>query len=186
MKKDVFLRAVSAGMLSAVVYALVELVAIKTGLQHTSVWEAAAGMFLPASQVSTQLGTLIGLTGHFIIGGLWGISFYIFLLYAGVSRSILKGMLVGFYLWLLSTIMMRWGVTSYVYFDSNEQLGALIATLIFGLSLGFLVPRMAMQNISESNSIFRGILANILAQPAYKTKLTKSETEQDFKPPDQN
>lgn len=67
MKRDVFIRSVYAGMLSATVYALVELVAINLGLQHASVWQAAAGMFLPLDQVATPLGTLIGSIGHLMV-----------------------------------------------------------------------------------------------------------------------
>jgi hypothetical protein len=166
--KDVFFQSVYAGMVSSVVYALVEMSAIKMGLQHTAVWEAAAGMFLPIDQVGTQLGTIIGLIGHLAIGGFWGIIFYIALIYIGIDRSVLKGMLLGFYFWGFGTIMMRFGITSYVYFDSKEQLGALFGTVIFGIFLGLLVPRMAMKNVSESNSIFRGLLVNMVASPAYK------------------
>jgi hypothetical protein len=71
--------------------------------------------------------------------------------------------------------MMRLGVTSYVYFDSSEQLGALIGTLTFGLSLGFLVPRMAMQEVPESNPIHSGLLTSKIAQPAYKPTHDRDE-----------
>ncbi|MBP2643962.1 MAG: hypothetical protein H6Q67_1849 [Firmicutes bacterium] len=166
MRKDVFLQSVYAGMLSSIVYTLVELFLIRIGFLHTSVWNAAAGMFLPINQVTTQLGTLIGLITHIGIGGLWGIGFYILLLFFGVNKSALKGVLFGLYLWIFGAIMMHWGVTSYVYFDLNEQVGAFLGTLVFGLSLGFLVPRLTMQGISEQNSV--GLFAKMTAQPAYK------------------
>jgi len=168
MKTDVFFRAISAGFLSAVIYAFVELLALQAGVMHTSVWKAAAGMFLPADQIATPLGTLIGLIGHLAIGGLWGIVYYVLLLYIGISRSVYKGGLVGIYLWLFGTVMMRLGVTSYVYFDITEQLGAMLGSMIFGLSLGFLLPRFALRGVSESNPIFRGSLATMIAQPAFK------------------
>jgi hypothetical protein len=175
VKRDVFIRSVYAGMLSAIIYTLVELVLINLGLQHASVWRAAAGMYLPFDQVATPLGTLIGTIGHLTVGGLWGISFYILLLFIGLDRSVYKGVLFGFCIWLFSAIMMRWGVTSYVYFDSSEQLGALIGTLTFGLSLGFLVPRMALAEVSESSAIIKGFLATKIAQPAYKPTQNKDE-----------
>jgi len=179
MKPDVFLRSVTAGLLSSIIYALVELSAIKLSFMHTSVWKAAAGMFLPASQIATPLGTLIGIIGHLIIGGLWGIFFYVLLLYIGVDRSVYKGILIGFYVWLFGTVMMRFGVTSYVYFDVTEQLGALIGSLTFGLSLGYLVPVLAMRGVSESSPIFRGSLSAMLAQPAYKQASDKREDDAD-------
>lgn len=175
MKVDVSIRSVYAGILSATVYGFVQLATIRIGLHHISVWDAAGGMFLPFEQIDTTLGLFIGLIAHLIIGGLYGIGFYVLLLFIGVDRSAYKGVLFGFYTWLNGTLMMRWGATSHVFFDSYEQLGALIGNLIFGLSLGFLVPSMAMKGVSKSNSIFTGLLASMVAQPAYKPEHDKEE-----------
>jgi len=177
VKKDVFIRSIDAGILSATIYALAQLVTIKIGLHHIAVWEAAAGMFLPFEQVATPtpLGVFIGLIGHLIIGGVYGIAFYILLLFVGLDRSLYKGFLWGGCIWLIGTLMMRLGATSYMYFDFYEQLGALIGNSIFGLSLGFLVPYMAIQDVSKADSIFTGLLVNMVAQPVYKPKSDKEE-----------
>jgi len=173
-KRDAFIWSVYAGALSAILAGIVQLVLIRMGLQVTSVWEVAAGIFLPVGQISTPIGSVIGFAGHLIIGAIWGVAFYVLLLLFGVNESFYKGVLLGLFIWFFGTEMMRWGATNYVVYGSQAQLGKLTHDLIFGASLGYFVPSWAMHGASENKAIVEGLLASTLAQPASKA-VQKSE-----------
>lgn len=168
MKRAAFLWSVYAGGISAIIYGLVQQFSIMAGLQANTVWGAAGGIFLPLEQIATPLGTVIGWVAHILVGAVWGVGFYVFLLFFGMERSIYKGICVGLFAWLFGTLMMRWGVTTYTNFVATEQVWTLIDTVVFGASLGYLVPRMAMKGAAKPYSISSRLQEKRLAQPVYK------------------
>ncbi|MBP2651270.1 MAG: hypothetical protein H6Q74_2095 [Firmicutes bacterium] len=166
MKHDIFLGTIMAGCLAGIISTFTSLALVAIGFHNTSIVTVAAGIFLPAEQIFTTLGTVFGILGHLVISCIWSVVFYVLFILFGTDKSIYKGFIFSFFIWFFGTEMMRWNATNYIVFGGSEQLGLLIHDIVFCTTLGYFVPVFSLKGASKS--YFTGLLEQNLLGAAYK------------------
>lgn len=178
MKRDGFIWSVHAGILAALAYGIADSVLYGAGIQGVPTWRTAAGIFLDPAHVTTQLGMIVGWIAHLAIGGFWGLLFYGVLFFSGKDHGIYKGMLVGFFAWLIGGVLMRFGITTTAAAGADGILLVLLLDLVvYGGVLGFLAPRLL--NMRADTDGASGWLEDRLAAPAYKPEQGKRPSPED-------
>lgn len=164
MQRDGLIWSIHAGILASVVYGVMDMIGLGLGVTNIPVWRVAAGIFLTPGQVETGLGTLIGWIGHIAVGGFWGLVLSALLRLSGRDGSVYKGLLLGLFIFLLDGLAMRLGATTYPIRGAVGHLWLAADSGLFGLTLGYLIPRLAAMPASGREYGWPGGLA----QPAMK------------------
>lgn len=140
--KDYTLKAVYAGLLAVIFKDAFDSLYRFLGYYGAYVVHIAAGAFVAVDRITTPFGLIIGYTAHYAVGGALGYGFYQVLVITGRNNFIQKGVFFGILTWLLlSGMLLSLGVSRFVPDDESTQLMILLDNIVFGASLGYLVPR---------------------------------------------
>lgn len=183
MKRDGFIWSAHAGIMAALAYGVVDSVLYGAGLKNAPTWRTAAGVFLDPAQAATQSGMIVGWIAHLAIGAFWGLLFFGVLFLSGKDHGAYKGMLMGFFTWLASAALIRFGITSTAAAGADDILLVLLLDIVvYGGVLGFLAPRLL--NMRADTDGASGWLEDRLAVPAYKPAQGRPSSEDDDSSPE--
>ncbi len=161
--KDIALKSIYIGLTGVLIKDLFDRLYMALGFSGISMAKVAAGSFVAVDSLSTTAALIIGYTAHFTVGGILGLLFLSFLLITGTRYNMQKGIFFGLAVWLLlSGVGLTLGVSNYYPRDPSSVLMLLFDHIVFGITIGYLIPRFALAGNKEEISLIKTI------QPAFK------------------
>ena len=168
--KDIALKSVYIGLIGVLIKDLFDRLYMALGFSGISMAKVAAGSFVAVDSLSTTAALIIGYTAHFTVGGILGLLFLSFLLITGTRYNMQKGIFFGLVVWLLlSGVGLRLGISNYFPQNTSSVLMLLFDHIVFGLTLGYLIPRIALAGNEERQSLLKTV------QPAFKLLRTNKD-----------
>lgn len=134
-----------AGLISTTVMTVIVWAVRLLGHQFITPWETATHIFLVRRLIHTPIGYLVGFTGNFTLGAIFGVIMAYILRFTGKDFYILKGIGLGAVVWLTSIgfFMHLLSIRIEGRSDPLSNLMAIIEFNIMGIITSYIIQKYA-------------------------------------------
>jgi hypothetical protein len=142
--KDIALGAFVSGIIAVILKDIFDFFYFLVDFPGVHPVYIAAGTFLSTDRIFSPIGIIIGYVAHLTVGGLLGFIFLKLLVVSNPQNILLKGIFYGLCVWLLlAGALLTLGISRYVPTDEYTKTMLLLDHLVYGSSLGYLIPKIS-------------------------------------------
>ncbi len=142
MQDDKVIYGATIGLAAGVVKNLLNIALQWLHLIDSHFCNYAAGMFMKEAEVNTPAGIVAGYLADFTLSMILGVVFVYYMVFTGMRRPLLKGLIFGVAVWfLIYGGLTALGITCYRETHAVHGLIQFVLHVVFGLSLGVLVRK---------------------------------------------